>query len=110
MKSDGDADRLIAEGADYIELVPRSRMGEVRRLVEEKPGSGEWWLDGWPSHWGFETKGSKESGDYTILAMDPPGGPFIDVGSEIISFGGRRLRVVSISDDWTQLIVKTKPV
>jgi hypothetical protein len=108
-RDDRDAERRITAGADWIELVPRPGWGELRRMVEDEPGSGEFWLDGWPSNWGIQHRGSHETGDYEVTACDPPGGPWVSLGTELITHSGRRVRVVSISDSWRQITVLTEP-
>lgn len=108
-RDERDGEKRIAAGADYIDLVPRSGWGELRRLVEERPGSGEFWLDGWPKGWGVQHRGSRESGDYVVTAVDPTGGPFVSLGTELVTHAGRRVRVISISDSWAQITIKTEP-
>ena len=78
-------------------------------MIEEKPGSGIYWLDGWPSGWGIQHSGSKETGDYVVTAVDPPGGPFVNIGFEVTTHSGRRVRVTKIADGWSQIFFFTEP-
>ena len=93
---------MESEEADYIEL--NAWTGEVRKFVKPDRG-GEWWvLEGSAVGWGFT---NRDHGD--IVAMDPPGGPFVPLGVKLLTRSGRWLVVDAIRMSEGRLSIKLLP-
>ena len=88
---------MDGDTADYVDLAAWTC--EVRRFVERDDG---WWvLDGDPDNWGFSTDRARGF----LTSFDPPGGPYIGLGSVLSTAHGRSLVVASIRLQNQQLMV-----